>query len=326
MIIQPFSPPAGLQNGYVQTFLASAKFRVSRNSTLESFSHPRILTTDDDIRLLGYHACHTCPKKGLVILIHGWEGSSHSTYILSAGQHFFQNGFDVFRLNLRDHGSSHHLNAGLFYAVLLEEVFQAVRKIALESTVPVFLMGFSLGGNFVLRILKRCETEPIPPLRHAIAVSPVLDPSKATDRIDRNPFIRAYFLKKWRRSLMIKQKLFPDRYDFTFLLGMNRIRAMTEILLEKYSGYNSADDYFAGYAVMGDALKEVHTPLTIITSEDDPIIPVHDFRRLETGPAVHRMIQNHGGHNGFLAGFPLKGWHEAAAVQVFSRYQLPVES
>ena len=65
---------------------------------------------------------------GQVILLHGWEGSADSTYILRTGNALYRRGYDIFRLNFRDHGDSHHLNRGIFYAVLLEEVFQAVRQ------------------------------------------------------------------------------------------------------------------------------------------------------------------------------------------------------
>ncbi|HSO20071.1 MAG TPA: alpha/beta fold hydrolase, partial [Desulfosarcina sp.] len=162
-----------------------------------------VLTTAEGVRLLGYESRHVPPSsRGLAILLHGWEGSSSSTYIRTTGRFLFREGYDVFRLNFRDHGPSHHLNRGLFYAVLLDEVVDAVRQIAAkEHGGPVFLAGFSLGGNFALRIARQCTAAPIPGLRHIVAISPVLDPEKATDRIDGSRWILRYFLKKWRRSL-----------------------------------------------------------------------------------------------------------------------------
>ena len=179
-----------------------------------------ILTTVEGIRLLGFMSRQPrTHHKGLVILLHGWEGSSESTYIRTTGRFLFRRGFDVFRLNLRDHGPSHHLNTGIFYAVLLDEVVDAVRQISeAENGKPVCLVGFSLGGNFALRIAKKCALQPITGLKQVVAVSPVLDPDKATDRIDNSRFILKYFLKKWRRSLAIKQRLYPQHYDFTGIM------------------------------------------------------------------------------------------------------------
>jgi predicted alpha/beta-fold hydrolase len=89
--------------------------------------------------------------------LHGWEGSVDSTYLQRCGRSLYRHGYDIFRLNFRDHGDSHHLNSGIFYAVLLEEVYQAVIQAAeFARGGPVFMIGFSLGGNFVLRILGKC--------------------------------------------------------------------------------------------------------------------------------------------------------------------------
>jgi len=82
-----------------------------------------IIPTNNGVRLLAsYSPFKENKSKGTVMLLHGWEGSIGSAYILSAGRHLFENGYSVFRLNFRDHGNSHHLNEGLFYAALIDEV------------------------------------------------------------------------------------------------------------------------------------------------------------------------------------------------------------
>ena len=95
-----------------------------------------------------------------MIILHGWEGSSSSAYVLAAGAYFYNRGFSVCRLNLRDHGESHHLNEGLFHGALLEETFDAVNTVARTSqNLPVYLLGFSMGANFALRIaIKHAQT------------------------------------------------------------------------------------------------------------------------------------------------------------------------
>ncbi|MGA6924507.1 MAG: alpha/beta fold hydrolase, partial [Desulfosarcina sp.] len=256
----------------------------------------------------------------LVILLHGWEGSSGSTYIRTSGRFLFNRGFDVLRLNLRDHGPSHHLNPGIFYAVLLEEVFDAVRLIAeTEHPQPVFLAGFSLGGNFALRIAKRCATQPIGNLKQVVAISPVLDPDKATERIDHNPVILPYFLKKWRRSLAIKQRLYPDRYDFSDLMHVNTVRWMTERLLSRYSDYGSIGDYFRGYTLTDGNLENITVATTIITAKDDPIIPVEDFYNLRVSHTTRLMVQPYGGHNGFIDGWRMSGCYEKMMAEAFGK-------
>lgn len=314
-----FTPPFYLKPTAVQTVLASAGLRAwGKNPMLEA-AHETVVTTVQGIRLLGYMSRQRRRRgKGLVILLHGWEGSSASTYIRTTGRFLFRRGFDLFRLNLRDHGPSHHLNTGIFYAVLLDEVFDAVRQVAAAQTrQPVFLVGFSLGGNFALRIALKSARQPIDGLRQVVGISPVLDPDKATDRIDGNRFIRAYFLRKWRRSLSIKQRLFPDRYDFSSIVGLDNIREMTERLLMQYSTYGSLQSYFNGYTLLDNDLQAITVPTTIITAEDDPIIPVNDFYGLRTSPATRLIVQPYGGHNGFLEGWRLNGWYEKVLEEAF---------
>ncbi len=314
-----FTPPFYLKPTAIQTVLASARLRAwGKNPMLEA-ARETVVTTAQGIRLLGYMSRQRRPRnKGLAILLHGWEGSSASTYIRTTGRFLYRRGFDVFRLNLRDHGPSHHLNVGIFYAVLLDEVFDAVGQIAqAEKRQPVFLAGFSLGGNFALRIASKSAQQPIDGLRQVVSISPVLDPDKATDRIDGNRFIRAYFLNKWRRSLSIKQGLFPDRYDFSAIVDIDNIREMTERLLARYSPYDSLKAYFKGYTLLGNDLNHITTPTTIITAADDPIIPVEDFYGLHISPTTRLIVQPRGGHNGFLEGWRLKGWYEKVLEDAF---------
>ena len=319
--IDGFEPPFFLKNAHLQTILASSKLRTLGANTMQDVARKEIIETEEGIKLLGYHSVqHDGQAKGLVILLHGWEGSTDSTYLLRCGRSLYTSGYDIFRLNFRDHGDSHHLNKGIFYAVLLEEVCQAVIQAAgFSSGRPVFLIGFSLGGNFVLRILKKCVNVPIKNLCHAVSISPVLNPQKATAKIDRITYIRKYFLAKWRRSLIKKQALFPDLYDFADIMGLKTIQAVTDALLDKYSDFPTAQAYFDAYSVMGPAIAEVHTPTTIVTAEDDPIIPIKDFYDLKLNKHIRLVIHPHGGHNGFIAGFKLQSWYENMIIRLFDQ-------
>jgi predicted alpha/beta-fold hydrolase len=239
---------------------------------------------------------------------------------LRCGRSLYANGYDIFRLNFRDHGDSHHLNKGVFYAVLLEEIYQAVTQAAgFSRGRPVFLVGFSLGANFVLRILKKCVSVPIANLSHAVSISPVLNPQKSTTKIDRIAFIRKYFLAKWRRSLTKKQTLFPELYDFGDVMGLKTLQTVTDALLEKYSDFPTAQDYFNAYSVMGSAIADVDTPTTIITAQDDPIIPIKDFYDLKLNKHIRLVIHPHGGHNGFITGVKLQSWYENEIITLFDQ-------
>ena len=100
-------------------------------------------------------------------------------------------------------------------------------------------------------------------------------------------------------------------------MGIDNIREMTERLLANYSNYPNAREYFKAYSVLNGDMAGITVPTSIITSQDDPIIPVEDFYDLQTSPAVRLLIQPYGGHNGFLEGWRLNGWYEKVMVEMF---------
>jgi predicted alpha/beta-fold hydrolase len=316
---EPFRPAWYLRNRHLQTILASSSMRARGQNPMTEAAREMVVTTSGGVRLLGFYSPQKSKKSnGLVILLHGWEGSVDSTYIVCTGKALYRRGYDIFRLNFRDHGDSRHLNQGIFYAVLLEEVFQAVHQVCRKAErMPAFLTGFSLGGNFALRIARRMLQIPIENLRHVVAISPVLDPAKSTSEIDQYPLIRIYFLKKWIRSLKKKQQLFPDVYDFAPLMSLKSIQAVTDLLLQHYSDFDSAAEYFKAYSLLKDAVKDVPVDTTIITAADDPIIPVEDFYQLELNGRTRLFIHDFGGHNGFIDGFFLKSWYERQLADFF---------
>ena len=324
-LTQTFKPLPLFRNPHLQTILCSSRIRALRPNPMVKAAREMVLATGNGVRLLGRHSPHPSRKaKGRVILLHGWEGSSESVYVRRTGGALYERGYEVFRLNLRDHGGSHHLNEGLFYASATEEVFSAVKQAAgLRPAIPAFLVGFSLGGNFALRIACRCATEPIVNLKPVVGISPVLDPSDATDKIDASGYILRYFLKKWRRSLQIKQALFPHRYDFSEVIAMRSVRSVTEALLRLYSRYDSARAYFEAYTLVGEKLMDIAVPTTLLTAADDPIIDVKDFNRLRLNDRTRVVIQPFGGHNGFIAGFSLDSWYEQPLAGLFDTAAAP---
>jgi predicted alpha/beta-fold hydrolase len=185
-----FRPPAWLAHPHVQSIIPSLPFRrpavERRCAALLHASSDEILDCGDGVRLLSHHATHVRlgepPARRLAVLLHGWEGSANSLYILSLGQYLFARGFDVVRLNLRDHGDSHHLNPGIFHSCRIAEVVGAVQRLqALYPEQSLHLVGFSLGGNFCLRVAARARAAGID-LARVVAVCPVLDPEHTMAR------------------------------------------------------------------------------------------------------------------------------------------------
>ena len=93
-------------------------------------SRELLLDCGDGVRLQAFHSTPIAGRsRTMAVLLHGWEGSAQSLYVLSLAQTLHAAGFDVVRLNLRDHGDTHHLNRELFHSCRLPEVVGAVRRL-----------------------------------------------------------------------------------------------------------------------------------------------------------------------------------------------------
>lgn len=320
-----FAPPGWFANAHVQSILPSLKVRrpllARRARHLLACADTQIVDCGDGVRLLGHYSSQVSAgrpaARDLAILLHGWEGSADSLYVLSLGTHLFELGCDVFRLNLRDHGPSHHLNEELFHSCRLDEVVGAVRRIQQTVREPrLTIAGFSLGGNFALRVAARAPGAGIE-LERAVAISPVLRPHSAMEVLERGAYIyRRYFIKKWKQSLRLKQRCFPQRYDFSSIMTQRSLQAMTEILVERYSEFPNIDAYLNGYSIVGDALAQLEVPGHILFSLDDPIIPARDLQDLARTPRLEVTSIPHGGHCGFMDTLNRESWADRQVARI----------
>lgn len=309
-----FRPPFWIRSAFMQTVLASQKFRKSGTSAMEEAAESRILDCGndgvEDVRLLGSYSAHE-DNKALVIFLHGWEGSENSTYVVSCGRYLYKRGCSVFRLNMRDHGESHHLNTGLFHSARLDEVRRGVEEAAkLAEGAPVYLVGFSLGGNFALRIARQLAQNPIEGLSHVFAISPVTDPLSASPKVDDNSLIRKYFYKKWTTSMGKKQAAFPDLYDFAELSKIKTVMGLTEVFLPAYTEFADPSAYFNSYRIEPNDLLDCPVDVSVIMAKDDPVIPSEDVATLNTNARVKLIMTDHGGHNGFFTSLLGPTWYD----------------
>ncbi len=316
-----FRPPRALCNPHVQSVLASTgprRWRALFGNRLDRDATSHVLDCGDGTRLQGFHNRQSAlpVARGLVVLLHGWEGSARSTYMLHTGARLLAAGFDVFRLNFRDHGETHHLNRELFHSCRIDEVVGAVGEIARGFPSPFLaLAGYSLGGNFALRVALRAPAAGIP-LRHAVAVCPLVNPRTGLYALEDAPrFYERYFLLKWRGSLRRKQRLFPDDELFTPNELGGSLRDLTRAMVLRHTGFDSLDAYLDGYSVSGDTLAALRVPTHILAAADDPVIPVADLDTLQLPSCATLDITRHGGHCGFIGSFSMRGFAEEYVTQ-----------
>ena len=312
-----FRPSALLRNPHVQSVLASSGLRrfaaQRRPGGLVARQVEHILDCGEDVRLQGFHTVQQSrpEARGLVVLLHGWEGNAQSSYLLHTGARLLAEGFDVFRLHFRDHGDTHHLNEDLFHSCRIAEVVGAVRAVAERfRELPLCVVGYSLGGNFALRVALHAPQGGLA-LRHAVAICPAISPRAVLSAIEKAPwFYERYFMLKWAGSLRRKQSLYPQRYAFAERDLRASLRQLTREMVERHTDFGTLEDYLDGYSIAEERLAALTVPVSILTAADDPIIPIEDFHGLALPEHARLDIAPYGGHCGFIRDFGLGSFAE----------------
>lgn len=309
-----FIPPRLIRGPLLQSFLANIGPRrnrvISAAASMLRQSQDMIAECGNGVRLLIHHESpRVSANARIIVLIHGWEGSGNSTYLLSAATQLWIAGYRIIRLNLRDHGESHHLNRDMFHSCRLAEVIGAVRWIQdAFCDAPISLVGFSLGGNFAMRIAASSPREKLH-IQKVIAVCPVLDPRQTMDALDTGwPGYRYFFIRKWRISLEKKKLAFPNVYDFTDLSRFKTLRSMTDYFVQRYTEFPDLDSYLNGYSLAGRFLSGLEVPATMLMANDDPVIPIIGLEQIARPSCLTIERSEFGGHCGFVAGYKLHSW------------------
>jgi predicted alpha/beta-fold hydrolase len=318
-----FRPPIALGNSHAQSLLAawSVRRRLVRRraAALLTAARPQLIECTGGIRLLGYYSAQPKPARGLVIMLHGWEGSAEANYVLSVGSALYAAGFAVFRLNFRDHGATHELNPELFHSCRIDEVVDATKRITEEYDLPrTFLVGHSLGGNFALRVAVRFSAAGLS-LTRVVAICPVLRPHSTMRALEEGLWVyRQYFLQRWRASLRAKAASFPELYDFGDLRRFPTLTATTDFFVRRYTDFPDLDAYLNGYAITGTVMAGLTVPALLIAAADDPVIPIGDLDDVARTRALEIKVLPRGGHCAFLESYSLRSWLDRAVVQELS--------
>ncbi len=318
-------PKRIFRNSHVNTIAASSFLRkayaqrVSQDFRKQSKSVE--LNLSDNIRLQGFLNLSDNNKcQPLAMIIHGWLGCADSLYLLPMASALSNLGFNVFRLNLRDHGGTQHMNRELFHSCRLREVLEATKEIQLQIPHSEFyLIGYSLGGNFALRIGAQAKTENLA-ITKIFSICPVMNPENVLNSTHKMLKIYTdYYLKRWKKMLHIKHRHFPDDYDLQIINQQSSLTGMTEALLLQYTEFDSLRSYLNGYSVAGDRLKTLTVPSEVFISKDDPVIPYMDHKKLHPNDNLNIHITQHGGHCGYLNGIYRLNWIDEQILKLIKQ-------
>lgn len=303
---RPFKPQPLFANGHAQTL---AGYAWPRRALLLSqhADEERMFEVEAGVRILAH--CRWQPgapqEHPTILLVHGLEGSSASRYMIGAAGKAFDIGFNVVRLNLRNCGDTEHLTPTLYNSGMSGDIRAVIRElIELDGLPRIFLAGFSMSGNIVLKLAGE-EGDSVPPeLAGVCAVSPSIDLSSCAEAINRraNWVYQQSFLRSLRRRIRQKQKLYPELYDTSDLHLVRTIRDFDERYTAVDGGYRDADDYYSRASAL-PLIQSIRVPSLIIHAQDDPFIPFEPLRDacVTSNPYVLLLATPHGGHVGFVA-------------------------
>lgn len=247
-----------------------------------------------------------------LVLVHGLEGCADSPYMKGVAGKALARGFSVVRLNLRNCGGTEALCDTLYNAGMSEDVTTvaswARRQYGFKK---LFLVGFSLGGNLVLKAAAEQEAggDQVERVDGVCAISPSIELEKAVDRLEigLNRIYQNTFLFSLRQKIKKKHSLFPQRFSLNILDKVKTVKDFDELYTAPDGGYRSARHYYEESSSLS-RLNAIKIPGLIISSLDDPIVPGEIFARREHFPDNMQLITpEHGGHGGFLSTMPRDG-------------------
>lgn len=320
----PFVPRRGLANGHVQTiignFLPRPAFRLS--SVAETVE----VDPADGSRVLCH--CHWQPEPArrlTLVLVHGLEGSSESRYIQGIAARAWDSGCNVIRMNMRNCGGSEALTPTLYHSGLSGDVGAVVHHYAERYSLERFaLVGYSMGGNVVLKLAGEWGTRP--PLRAVAAVCPAIDLAAGADALHEavNRAYEWHFLLGLKARYTRKARQFPGIYTPLREIGpINSIRQFDNKIVARYWNFRDADDYYYR-AASARVVDRIAVPTLILNAKDDPFIRLLPETRdkLRANPFVTFVETSQGGHCAYLScdGGNEIHWAEASVI----RYLLTV--
>ena len=270
IIESTYKPSFYFKNGFISTVYSGLVRRVSLKQERE-----RITLKDGDFLDLDWSFSNSKSNK-LIILLHGLEGNGQRPYMTGTANHFNNNGLDAVCINFR--GCSG------------------------ENNLKIYLKGFSLGGNIILKYLG--EHHAIPDqVKASIAVSIPCDLYGSCKELHKlkNKLFHDRFLRDLVKHLKEKQKLFPEELSIEAINTIKTLIEFDTIYTSKAHGFKDALDYYKKSSSL-QFLHNIKTPTLIINALNDSFLssecyPVKEAKR---NPNLYLEMPNYGGHAGFV--------------------------
>jgi predicted alpha/beta-fold hydrolase len=252
-----------------------------------------------------------------VLAVHGLTASSEAPYMRLLAGRTLEAGFNSVRLNVRNCGGTEHLCPTLYHSGLTADLRSVVEQLA---PAPLYLVGFSMGGNMVLKLAGEWGEAPPAHVRAVCGISVPVRLGVCARRLGerRNRIYEARFLRELRRTLLRKQEALSGKFVAPRWDGIRTIYEFDDAITAPAFGFRGADHYYDSASSAG-FLDRIRVPALLIQAQDDPFIPYDVFEdlALEQNPNLYLEAPPHGGHVAFLARQGPRFWAIEQAVRFF---------
>ncbi len=299
-----FKAPWWLTGAHFQT-LAGKFFRRATGAMLTT---ERIETRDGDFLDIDWMP-ETDPTAPLVLVLHGLEGHTKRGYMVQTFLALADRGLRAVGLNFR--GCSGEVNrAPRFYHSGETEDVGFVISLLRDRfpTRPLMAVGFSLGGNILLKYLGEQGSKNASALSAAVVISVPYNLSAGTKALERGGMTRIYvryFLRSLLAKVRAKEAILADILDLDAVWASATLRDFDDAATAKLHGFAGAEDYYQKSS-SNRFIPSIRVPTLMLHSRDDPFLPMTalPLSEIKANPFLNLILTDGGGHVGFFEGGP----------------------
>jgi predicted alpha/beta-fold hydrolase len=298
--VPAFEPPPWLRGAHAQTI--AGRYLWNGDGRLASERHELALEDGDRLCVLESTLGRWSPGDPVAILVHGLASCASAPYVVRLSRRLLELGVGVVRMNLRNAGDGFGMARGIYHAGRSDDLRVVVAWSAGRAPgSPLGLIGFSLGGNLVLKLAAEAAESPVPGLDCVIAANPPIDLAASARTVGR-PENRVYdwnFARWLRREVARLHRAFPELGE-PDLDGVSSVYEFDDRYTAPRNGFSSADDYYERSSA-APLIPRIELPGLVIHSEDDPFVPADPFRRAWFPDPLRLELVRHGGHLGYVS-------------------------
>ena len=278
----------------------------------------RLYRTETDVEVAVDEQMPAAKPAANVMMIHGLEGASDSGYIRSLSREMLELGYGVHRFNMRSCGGTEHLSKTNYHAGQTSDALFVLREIRRRADAPLFLVGFSLGGNVGLKLAGELGPDAAGFLDGVCVVSTPIDLAACAETLGKpgNAVYSRRFVTRLKDRIRRRHARYPELYDIRALPGVRTIQQFDDAYTAKLFGFGTAANYFATQS-SNQFLDRIAVPTLLIQAKDDPMIPfsVYNHPAIASNRNIRFIATDHGGHVGFIARRQPRFWLDATIAE-----------